>query len=104
MSETTERPVLRAAGSHLYPGALVRLHTPGTTDPHRAGRAPGDLLFADGSRTTAQVLIDPDERATLWVAEYTTARGTTISERVWSTHPSPDGSGDILLHIGTRLP
>ncbi|MET7305103.1 hypothetical protein [Embleya sp. NPDC005575] len=104
MSDAIERPVLRAAGSHLYPGALVRVHAQGTSDPHRAGTAPGDLLFADGSRTTAQVLVDPDERSTLWVREYTTERGTTVSERVWSVHPSPDGSGDVLLRIGARLP
>ncbi|MYS82648.1 hypothetical protein [Embleya scabrispora] len=104
MSDAIERPVLRAAGSHLYPGALVRVHAPGTNDPHRAGTTPGDLLFADGSRTTAQVLVDPDERSTLWVGKYTTERGIAVSERVWSVQPSPDGSGDVLLRVGARLP
>ncbi|MGC0416301.1 hypothetical protein [Embleya sp. AB8] len=104
MSDPTERPELRAAGSHLHPGALVRLHGLGAVDPHHVPTEPGDLRFADGSRTAAQVLIDADERVTLWVAEYTTAAGTTIAERVWSVHPAPDGSGDVLLRIGARLP
>lgn len=104
MTASTDRPVLRAAGSHLYPGALVRLHASGTIAPHHLPTEPGELQLADGSRAPAQVLIDADERVTLWVGAYRTEAGTDICERVWSAHPAPDGEGAVLLRVVARLP
>lgn len=74
---TGARAVLRAAGSHLYPGAKG---TVSALPPDRRG--PCLVEFADGAAATA-TLVAEDDRRVLAAAAYTTARGTRIPAKRW---------------------
>lgn len=72
--------VLRATGSHLYPGA--RGHIEG---PMPAALAPRPCLveFADGAAAHATLRLRQGE-ALLATEPYTTARGTRIPAKRWA--------------------
>ncbi len=74
----TEARVLRARGSHLYPGARVALEG-------GVPEAPGPCLveFADGSAAAGEIAPERDERLRLATAPYRTAAGTAIPENRW---------------------
>ena len=97
MDESHGPPTLRAPGSHLYRGLVVR---PDQAAVDQVPHGNVELSFGDGSRVDAEVMTDDRGRTTLWVAAYTTERGTVISERVWTATPTEDGA----LRVGTRLP
>jgi len=97
MDESQDPPTLRAPGSHLYRGLVVR---PEAAGADRVPHGDVELSFEDGARADAEVMTDDLGRTTLWVAAYTTERGTVISERVWTATPTEDGA----LRVGTRLP
>ncbi len=69
--------VLRAAGSHLYPGARG-----GLEGPLPGGPAQCLVEFADGSAALATVTPEGDGLL-LATRPYTTARGTRIAAKRW---------------------
>lgn len=76
---------LRAAGSHLYPGARGSLDGPPPAAPTACL-----VEFADGSVASGTIAPDADA---LWLATgpYTTARDTRIPAKRWRISLGPDG-------------
>mgnify|MGYP001548725845 CR=1 FL=1 len=77
-------PALRAAATHLFPGARLAAPAP-------LPAPPADLIveFSDGTAAPARIL--PDLR--LEVAGHVTAAGTTIPSKAWALAPDPATGG-----------
>ena len=77
--------VLRATGSHLYPGAHGSV-----SGAVAAGRVPCLVEFADGSAAIATLA--PEGRGlSLETEPYTTACGTRIQAKRWRVALGPEG-------------
>lgn len=75
--------VLRAAHTHLYPGARLQAHGPLTAG---AGLV---VVFADLGSAGARVEGVEAGRVTLAVGGHRTARGTAVAARRWLLEPVP---------------
>jgi hypothetical protein len=77
-----EARVLRARGSHLYPGARTVLEG-------GVPEAPGPCLveFADGAAATGEIAPERDGRLRLGTAPYRTGAGTAIPGKQWLLEP-----------------
>lgn len=84
--------VLRATGSHLYPGAHGTFEAAPLVVP-LAAPAPCLVEFADGSAATG-TLTPRGDGLLLAAAPYTTARGTSIAAKRWRL---------ILTELGFRI-
>lgn len=83
--------ILRATGSHLYPGARGTVSRDG----------PGACLieFADGSAAVGTLGADASGGRVLDVAGYRTARGTDVPPRRWRLDP---GAAPGAFRIAAR--
>jgi hypothetical protein len=81
VTDARPTPRLRAAATHLYPGARLRGDAP---------LAPGPTLvaFADGVEAPGEIEADG---ATLSVAAHRTARGARIPAKRWRLAETPEG-------------
>ena len=77
--------VLRATGSHLYPGARGSV-----SGAAPAGRVSCLVEFADGSAAIATLAPEGDGLV-LETEPYTTARGTCIQAKRWRVALGPEG-------------
>lgn len=75
--------VLRAAHTHLYPGARLQADGP------LAEGAGFTLVFADLGSASARVQRVDGELAALSVGGYRTARGTNVAAKRWLLEPGP---------------
>lgn len=92
---TEARLVLRAAGSHLYPGAR------GTASgPPSDTETPCLVEFADGS-VALGTLAAGEGCAVLAAAPHTTARGTRIAAKQWAV-AFEDGPSGLRFRILRR--
>jgi len=82
----TQARVLRARGSHLYPGARAMLEG---GVPEAAG--PCLVEFADASAAAGEIAPEGDGRLRLATAPYRTAAGTAIPEKRWLLEPGGAG-------------
>ncbi|OFI37126.1 hypothetical protein BIU82_08450 [Arthrobacter sp. SW1] len=91
-----------ASHSHLFRGARVRVDMSGFTGAlEPLGLR---LHFADGSLTTAELLLAASDRgAALDVARYRTASGTVIPEKTWTVTAERTSGGGMELKIGRML-
>ena len=87
-------PVLRAAGSHLYPGATG-------TAAGLGAEAEGPCLveLADGAAAPGTLEAGPDGLV-LTTAPYTTARGTVIRAKRWLIEVMPGAAEGRFRVIG----
>ncbi len=86
----TDGLVLRARGSHLYPGARV---VPEGGAPERA--TPCIVEFADGSAAMGEVAPAGEGRMLLATAPYHTAAGTEIPAKRWLLQPGAAGEWQV---------
>lgn len=86
--------MLRAGGSHLFPGCRGALsEAPGPCGPLM-------VEFADGSVALGQHRRE-GEAQVLSLAPYRTARGTDVPARAWAAEETEDG-GATLIRITAR--
>ncbi|MEV0248863.1 hypothetical protein AB0H76_19830 [Nocardia sp. NPDC050712] len=79
--------------SHLFPGIIVTADS--LADAY-------ELEFSDGSMADAAILRDPDGRGVLEVDAYTTAAGTSVSERVWTISSIVEGANGHQIMLGAK--
>ena len=76
---------LRAANTHLYPGARLR----GTLPATQRGGYPVIIEFADGALATGQVEDTDADGPTLALDAWVTRRGALVTPRRWRLRPAP---------------
>ncbi len=88
--------IVRAHGSHLYPGAQVTLEG---RVPEMA--APCLVEFADGAVAAGSLAPGDAAGAILETAPYRTAAGTAIPEKRWLLAPGPADEWRVVRRVET---
>jgi hypothetical protein len=99
--------VIHIPSSHLYRG--MHLHAvcePGARRKALEERQEAEvlLLLEDGSYAPADLVPDSDGQATLHVAAYTTARGSSIPVRAWTVKAIGERDDGLDLQLGSPFP
>ncbi|MGE6735862.1 hypothetical protein, partial [Streptomyces sp. NPDC059900] len=91
---------------HLFPGAQCRIR--GLADADAFAAAPWTielaLRFGDDVVTPADLCAQTPAGSVLKVAAYTTAAGTSITERSWQIRDLDPTGGAVVLVLGGSAP
>jgi hypothetical protein len=105
MSDPDPLPEVKAAHSHLFPGARLILDN---IEPAQFA-ASGDRMlvsFQDGSSALAELLFEPSGELSLAVEPYETAAGTSLPKKIWRLRAittTPDDHIEMLLGYGLTV-